>query len=59
MEISKPGPLCKWCLRPIEYDVNSGFWIHKGYEKIDGVNGLYCSPEMWNNKSIRKYASSI
>jgi len=59
MEIRNPPPLCAYCLRPIEYDLASGFWIHKGYRKVDGMNGLFCSPGMWDETEEKKYAKPI
>ena len=47
---------CIHCGLPILYDLDSGYWIHAGFGQVDGRNGLYCSPEMWDDPSIRKHA---
>lgn len=46
---------CFNCGKEILYDISSGYWIHAGFEKVDGRNGLYCSPEMWDNPETRVY----
>lgn len=48
--------LCHNCDRPIFYDNASGYWIHVGFEEIDGQNGLYCDPGMWDGSVPKVYA---
>jgi hypothetical protein len=48
--------LCFNCERPIIYDRDSGYWLHADFGKVDGQNGLFCSPIMWDDEASRIYA---
>lgn len=48
--------VCVHCGLPIYYDLASGYWFHAGHDKVDGRNGLHCSPEMWESGATRVYA---
>lgn len=47
---------CHNCAHPIIYDRDSGYYIHAEFGEVDGHNGLYCSPEMWEKPETRVYA---
>jgi len=56
--------LCEHCSLPIYRDGGyggSGYWLHMPKDMKwenghwDNMNGLYCSPEMWDDVSKRKY----
>jgi hypothetical protein len=48
--------VCDICGRRIIYDVDSGYWIHAEFGKVDGVNGLFCFPGMWDGSMPKRYA---
>ena len=45
---------CVHCNGRIYKDRDSGYWLH--VDLTDGQNGLYCTPEMWTDPSLREYA---
>jgi hypothetical protein len=51
--------LCNHCGRPIYRDHGSGYYIHAGHAAVDGRNGLYCESAMWDDPSIRTYATPL
>lgn len=53
---------CVHCSRPVYEDNGnggSGFWIHAGHGDVDGMNGLYCSPGMWDGSEDKLYSGPV